>query len=97
MRRRWLAVAALMTCGVQVWASGKKTLRVAAKGGSYTTIQAAVAAAPESGAVIRIAPGPSREGVHVHKAGIEFRGVGYEPAKVELVYGTRAASTCGTR
>jgi len=97
MRRGWLVVVVLVVCGVHAWAGGKKTLRVAASGGDYTTIQAAVTAAPESGAVIRIAPGTYREVVHVDKPGIEFRGEGNDPAKVVLVYGNSAASTCGTR
>src|SRR5215471_6774631 len=97
MKRRWLVVAALVVCGVQAGAEEKKSIRVAAKGGDYTTIQEAVTAAPDSGAVIRIAPGTYREVVHVDKPGIEFRGEGNDPAKVVLVYGNSAASTCGTR
>ena len=97
MRSRWLVIAVVALCGVQAWAAGKKTLLVAPSGGQYTTIQAAVTAAPESGAVIRIAPGTYREVVHVDKPGIEFRGEESDPAKVVLVYGNSAASTCGTR
>ena len=99
MRGRRVAAAWLVTvlvC-VQGWAAGKKTIRAAASGGDYTTIQAAVNAAPETGAVIRIAPGSYREVVHVDKPGIEFRGEGKRPEDVVLVYGNSAASTCGTR
>ena len=77
-------------------AAEKKTIHVAPAGAQFTTIQAAVSAAPEGGAVIRIAPGTYREVVHVDKPGIEFRGEGKSPEDVVLVYGNSAASTCGT-
>jgi pectin methylesterase-like acyl-CoA thioesterase len=48
------------------------------------------------GAVIRIKPGVYREVVHVDKPGIQLRGDTRDPAKVVLVYGNSAASTCGT-
>jgi len=80
-----------------VKAEQKKTITVGASGADYTTIQAAVDAAPASGAVIRIKPGTYREVVHVDKPGIEFRGETKDPAAVVLVYGNSAASTCGTR
>lgn len=73
-----------------------KTITVGARGADFTTIQAAVNAAPETGAVIRIMPGVYREVVHVDKPKIEFRGATDDPAKVELVYSNSAASTCGT-
>ena len=97
MRRLWLAMVGLVVvAGGQVRAEGKKTIRVAPTGAEYTTIQAAVDASPEGGAVIRIAPGTYREVVHVDKPGVEFRGEGDDPAKVVLVFGNSAASTCGT-
>ena len=89
-------LAVLLLSGM-VWAKGLKTITVAASGGDFTTIQAAVNAAPEDGAVIRIRPGVYREVVHVDKPGIQFRGDTKDPAKVVLVYGNSAASTCGTR
>ena len=73
-----------------------KVLTVGASGAEFATIQAAVNAAPATGAVIRIAPGVYREVVHVDKPGIQFRGMGEDAAKVVLVYGNSAASTCGT-
>lgn len=73
-----------------------QTITVGAKGADYASIQAAVNAAPETGAIIRIAPGVYREVVHVDKPKIEFRGETDDPAKVKLVYGNSAASTCGT-
>ena len=93
MKRWFLATAVMLLCG-QAWAA-KKTIRVGAKGADYTTIQAAVSAAPEDGAIIRISPGTYREVVHVDKPGIEFRGDGKAPEDVVLVYGNSAASTCG--
>jgi pectin methylesterase-like acyl-CoA thioesterase len=86
----------LLTGGLS-WAEGPKTITVGASGADFTTIQAAVNAAPDDGAVIRIKPGTYREVVHVDKAGIEFRGETKDPSKVVLVYGNSAASTCGTR
>ena len=86
-------------CGAGARAAGPrlKIITVGAVGADYTTIQAAVNAAPEAGAVIRIEPGVYREVVHVDKPGIQFRGETKEPRTVELVYGNSAASTCGTR
>jgi pectin methylesterase-like acyl-CoA thioesterase len=98
MRLRWREVAAvvLMTHGLS-WAEGPKTITVGAAGADFTTIQAAVNAAPDDGAVIRIKPGTYREVVHVDKPGIELRGETKDPSKVVLMYGNSAASTCGTR
>lgn len=91
---RLVGVVLLLAAGVA--GAQMKTIMVGAKGADFTTIQAAVNAAPETGAVIRIAPGVYREVVHVDKPKIEFRGETKDPAKVELVYGNSAASTCGT-
>jgi pectinesterase len=82
--------------GGSVWAQGLKTITVGAARADYTTIQAAVNAAPESGAVIRIRPGVYREVVHVDKPKIQLRGDTKDWTKVVLVYGNSAASTCGT-
>lgn len=99
---RWGAVAVgmVLACGV-AWGQRGKTITVAASttgvpGADFTSIQAAVNAAPETGAVIRIRPGTYREVVHVDKPKIQLRGEGKDPAKVVLVYGNSAASTCGT-
>jgi pectin methylesterase-like acyl-CoA thioesterase len=62
----------------------------------FGSIQDAVNAAPEYGAIIRIRPGVYREVVHVDKPGIQLRGEGNDPAKVVLVYANGAANTCGT-
>jgi pectinesterase len=96
MKRLWICCVAMgMSCGL-VWAQGLKTITVAASGGDFTTIQGAVNAAPDAGAVIRIKPGVYREVVHVDKAKIQFRGDTDDASKVVLVYGNSAASTCGT-
>jgi pectinesterase len=91
-----LVVLVLISCGM-VWAQGPKTITVGAAGADFTTIQAAVNAAPDAGAVIRIRPGVYREVVHVDKPKIQLRGDGGDWTKVVLVYGNSAASTCGTR
>jgi pectinesterase len=93
--RRLLIAMALLSYGV-VLAQGPKTITVGAAGADFTTIQAAVDAAPAEGAVIRIRPGVYREVVHVDKPKIQLRGEGNDWKKVVLVYGNSAASTCGT-
>jgi pectin methylesterase-like acyl-CoA thioesterase len=85
----------LMACGV-AWAERPKTITVGATGSEFATIQEAVNAAPDTGAVIRIRPGVYREVVHVDKPKIQFRGDTDDWKKVVLVYGNSAASTCGT-
>jgi len=100
MRRRGggllLVAVILMVCGI-AGAEGQKTITVSATGADFTTIQAAVNAAPEEGAVIKIRPGVYREVVHVDKPKIQMRGDTDDWTKVVLVYGNSAASTCGTR
>jgi pectin methylesterase-like acyl-CoA thioesterase len=81
MRVLGAIVAVLVLCDVAS-AQKLKTLTVAATGADYTTIQAAVNAAPETGAVIRIRPGVYREVVHVDKPKIQLRGDTRDPAKV---------------
>ena len=90
----WSAMA-VIACGT-LMAQGPKTITVGSAGADFTTIQAAVAAAPEAGAVIKIQPGVYREVVHVDKPKIQLRGQGDDWTKVVLVFGNSAASTCGT-
>ena len=77
-----------------------KVLTVAPPGSTpaaqYTTLQDAVTAAPDSGAVIRIRPGVYREVVHIDKPNIQLRGETDDAAKVEIVYANGASNTCGT-
>jgi pectin methylesterase-like acyl-CoA thioesterase len=93
--RSLLVALVLMSCGVAL-AQAPKTITVGATGADFTTIQAAVDAAPAEGAVIRIRPGVYREVVHVDKPKIQFRGEANDWKKVVLVFGNSAASTCGT-
>ncbi|HTD95946.1 MAG TPA: pectinesterase family protein [Edaphobacter sp.] len=100
-RLGWFASAmavGAVACGMSsaAWARDAKTISVGPSGAEFTTIQAAVNAAPETGAVIRIQPGTYREVVHIDKPKIELRGETNDPSKVVLVYGNSAASTCGT-
>jgi pectin methylesterase-like acyl-CoA thioesterase len=90
-----LVAIVLTSLGIS-WAQGPKTITVGAADADFTTIQAAVDAAPAVGAVIRIRPGVYREVVHVEKPKIQLRGEGDDWKKVVLVYGNSAASTCGT-
>ncbi len=93
----WVRLVGLgVLAGGMAWAQGIKTITVGPTGADYTTIQAAVNAAPDTGAVIRIRPGVYREVVHVDKPKIQLRGDTDDWAKVVLVYGNSAASTCGT-
>jgi pectinesterase len=101
MSMRWIAgwsrvtAVVLLSCAIS-WAQAVKTITVGASGADFTTIQAAVNAAPDAGAVIRIRPGVYREVVHVDKPKIQLRGDTDDWTKVVLVYGNSAASTCGT-
>src|SRR5580698_9003854 len=69
---RW-SVVAVLACGTLA-AQGPKTITDGPTGADFTTIQAAVNAAPDTGAVIRIRPGVYREVVHVDKPKIQLRG-----------------------
>ena len=91
-----LGLAFLLIASGAAWAQGLKTITVGATGADFRTIQAAVTAAPDAGAVIKIQPGVYREVVHVDKPKIQFRGETDDWKKVVLVYGNSAASTCGT-
>jgi len=94
---RWstAVVVVLASCGIGL-AQGLKTITVGATGADFKTIQEAVSAAPDGGAVIKIQPGVYREVVHVDKPKIQLRGDSDDWTKVVLVYGNSAASTCGT-
>ena len=88
----------LLSMVLAAGASAQKlpVLTVAPQGAEYATVQAAVSAAPESGAVIRIKPGVYREVVHIDKNNIQLRGDTDDPKLVEVVYANGASNTCGT-
>ncbi len=69
-------VIAALICGT-TWARGLKTITVGPSGADFISIQAAVNAAPETGAVIR-------EVVHVDKPKIFLAGAdGWDSTKVK--------------
>ena len=87
-----LVFALTATAGAQ----GKPTITVGPSGAQYTSVQAAITAAPAAGAVIRIAPGTYREVVHIDKPDIELRGQTTEASKVLIVDDMGDPATCGT-
>ncbi len=84
-------IAALTTA-----ASAQTTLTVGPAPAQYQTVQAAVTAAPETGATITIAPGTYREVVHIDKPDIHLRGLSTDPAAVLIVDDMGDPQTCGT-
>lgn len=72
-----------------------KTLYVAADGtGDFYSIQRAVDVAPESGAVISVAPGTYREVLTISKSNIELRSANSDASKT-IVINDRSAGTAG--
>jgi len=74
------------------------TLHVATDGtGAYTTVQAAVDAAPDTGgALILIAKGSYREIVTINKPGITLRGASTNPSETTIVDDHNAGENGGT-
>ncbi len=64
--------------------------------GQYRTLQEAVDAAPDTGAVLHVKPGVYREKLHITKNGIQLRGEGKRPEDVVLVWGDSAKMAGGT-
>jgi pectinesterase len=62
----------------------------------FTTVQAAIDAAPEQGSVIRIAPGRYREKINITRNGIDLIGTGASAEKVVLTYDDGARFVGGT-
>ncbi|MFG2576383.1 pectinesterase family protein [Streptomyces sp. NPDC048481] len=92
-----LAALPLTALGPTVPAHAATTITVAADGsGNYTTVQAALAAAP-SGAIIRIKPGTYRGQVSIPagKTGITLQGTTGTATDV-VITGNAPASTAGT-
>jgi pectin methylesterase-like acyl-CoA thioesterase len=73
-----------------------QTLTVGPAPAQYQTVQAAVTAAPASGADITLAPGTYREVVHIDKPNIHLRGLTTDPSKVLIVADMGDPVTCGT-
>jgi pectinesterase len=94
--RSLLVGLVLIAANVTAIAQSKPTVTAAASGAQFTTIQAAVDAAPAQGEVIRIAPGTYREKIHIDKPNIELRGTGATPQDVVLTYDDSAKSAGGT-
>ncbi len=102
MRSWWLVVgvAVVLGSGTQ-WAMAQdvKPARytVAQDGtGQYKTVQEAVDAAPEQGAVLHLKAGTYREKLRIGKNGIQLRGDGKRPEDVVLVWGDSAKMAGGT-
>jgi polygalacturonase len=73
------------------------TLYVAASGaGDYYSIQHAIDVAPDTGAVISIAPGTYRERIKITKPNIHLRSAYDDPKKTVIVFDDSAASAGGT-
>jgi len=74
-----------------------KVLYVAADGtGDYYSIQRAIAVAPETGAVISIAPGTYREILTIDKPRIHLRSPYSDAAKTVIVFDKSAGTSGGT-
>lgn len=74
------------------------TLTVAADGsGDFTTVRAAVDAAPAAGGcAIRIKPGTYREEITIARPGIQLHGTGADPKEVVLSFDKSAGTAGGT-
>lgn len=74
-----------------------KTLLVAQDGsGDYRSIQAALQAAPASGAIIKIKPGTYYETLAIDTPHLELRGLGSNPSQVVISAGHSAGDSGGT-
>ncbi|SEC44635.1 pectinesterase family protein [Terriglobus roseus] len=90
-----LALAGI--CAASLPGQSIKPITVAPVGkADFHTVQDAVDHAPDTGAVIRIAPGKYREKVHISKPNIHFIGMGKQPQDVVLSWNDSAKSAGGT-
>jgi pectin methylesterase-like acyl-CoA thioesterase len=77
--------------------SGSSTLVVAADGsGSYTTINAALAAVPATGATILVRPGTYHEKVNITQPNVTLIGTGKDASQVLIINDDYAAKTDST-
>ncbi len=94
--RKLLALLAV-TVAIHAQDVRQATLRVSASGAAdFRRIQPAIDAAPDTGAVISIAPGTYRERIRITKPNIHLRGTDSDPRKAVVVFDDSAASAGGT-
>ena len=74
----------------------KRDLTVAASGGDFTTVQAAVDALPADGGTIRVMPGTYKEVVTIRKPHVRVFGAEVDAAKTTITYGSCAPVSGGT-
>ena len=92
-----LCVIAFQLFSASALLAQEKTLRVAADGkGEFATIQAAIDAAPEKGALIVVAPGTYREVLTIEKNNIRLHGASKDAAKTVVVMDKSAGTAGGT-
>ena len=88
-----LILAAVLTV---IPAAGEQVTVSPDGSGDFRSVQAAVEAAPDAGAVIRIKPGTYREAIDIEKPHIQLRGLGDDPAQVVLSFDRSAGTAGGT-
>ncbi len=78
-------------------AQDTRVLHVAADGtGDYASVQRAIDAAPDTGAVISIAPGTYREVLTIDKPHMHLRGTNEDAGKTVIVFDKSAGTSGGT-
>lgn len=88
------AVAAVATvASPPSWAQSRPTLRVPSQ---YKTVTEALAALPDTGGTVEIAPGTYREKWSLNKTDVHLVGTGKKPEDVVLVWGDSARMAGGT-
>lgn len=93
---RLFALALLGAVGVSS-SSAAASVTVGRDGSAdFSTVQAAIDAAPASGSLIRIRPGIYHERLVIAKPNIQLRGLGANPADVVLTYDLSAGTAGGT-
>ena len=92
---RSCAAAGLLAVAGGAAAAGLPTLKVGPEA-TYKSVQAAVDAAPQTGAVIRLAPGRYREKIHIATPNIHLVGTGKTPGDVVLSWDDAAKTAGGT-
>src|SRR5215469_7847138 len=96
---RWSVLSAVVACTLPLLSNAQSasTVTVAHEGrADFHTLQEAIDHAPETGEVIRIAPGTYREKIHISKPNIVLVGIGKRPQDVVLSWDDAAISAGGT-